>query len=149
MNMNEEKKYYEIGFLLKSEDKKAEIKKILEKNKAEITEEGAISGIKLEYPIKKENFAYFGYIHFSAEPESAKEIDKEVKQNPAILRHLVVIYPVEKINKMKRERRMATREGFAKKEPSIQAGPAAPRRPKKIEALSNEDLEKKLEEILE
>lgn len=149
--MNEDKKNYEIGFLLKSEDKRPEIKKILEGRKAEITEEGAVTGIKLAYPIKKENFAYFGYVRFLAEPSAVKEIDEEIKQNPALLRHLIVIYPAKKISKIRKERRsFAAKESSIKKLSDAQTG-AAPvfKKPRKTETLTNEDLEKKLEEILE
>ena len=68
--MENDKKHYEIGFLLKAEDKKADLAKILKASGAEITEEGPVSGIKLAYPIKKENFAYFGFVRFLAEPSA-------------------------------------------------------------------------------
>ena len=149
--MDEEKKNYEIGFLLKSEDKKPEIRKIIESRKGEITEEGAVIGIKLAYPIKKETFAYFGYVRFLAEPSAIKEMDEEAKHNPALLRHLIVIYPAKKISKVKRERRgMAAREAVVRKSPSVQATTAPVfRKPRKTEALTNEYVDTKLEERLE
>ena len=153
MNMNtinEERKNYEIGFLLKSEDKKTEIKKILEGRKVEVVEEGVVTGIKLAYPIKKENFAYFGYIRFLAEPLAVKEIDSEIKHNPELLRHLVTIYPADKINKARKERRnLGIKESVVKKALGVRMVAAPVKKPRKVEALTNEDLEKKLEEILE
>jgi ribosomal protein S6 len=149
--MENEKKHYEIGFLLKSEEKKSEIKKILENQKVEITEEGAIVGIKLAYPIEKENFAHFGYIRFIGEPSAIKEIDYDAKNSADILRHLITVYPAEKIAKAKKERRsLGLKETSARQTQAAKAvTPPVFKRAKKAETLTNEDLEKRLEEILE
>lgn len=149
--MDTDKKHYEIGFLLKAEDKKADLAKMLKAQGAEITEESPVSGIKLAYPIEKENFAYFGFVRFLAEPSALKELDYEAKNNPDILRHIIVVYPAEKIIKARRERRPFSGEERPSREPQApKASPSpAPRKPRKIESLTNEDLEKKLEEILE
>jgi ribosomal protein S6 len=149
--MDIDKKHYEMGFLLKAEDKKGEIAKILKTKNAEITEESPVSGIKLAYPIKKENFAYFGFVRFLAEPSALKELDYEARNNPDLLRHIITVYPAEKITKARRERRPFSREEKTSREPQAQrtAAPVAPRKPRKPESLTNEDLEKRLEEILE
>lgn len=149
--METDKKHYEIGFLLKAEDEKSEIAKILKASGAEILEESPVSGIKLAYPIKKESFAYFGSVRFLAEPGAMKEIDQETKNGADILRHIITIYPAEKIAKAKRERRQFVGEEKPVREPAQRMGmPSVPaRRAKKPESLTNEDLEKKLEEILE
>ena len=64
MDMKEDAKIYEIGFLAKEENDREEIVKILTNYGAKIVDAGKMSRIKLAYPIKKENFAYFGYLFF-------------------------------------------------------------------------------------
>jgi len=86
--MEEEKdiKPYEISFLLKNEEDAALVVKKLSDHGAEIIGEGAVSYIRLTYPIKKEESAYFGYVHFKAAPEAIKSVSDSLKLEPKILR---------------------------------------------------------------
>ncbi|MDP3015372.1 MAG: 30S ribosomal protein S6 [bacterium] len=142
--MDKEPKKYEIGFLVKLEEDKGELARILKDRGFSIIDDGEVSRIKLAYLIKKENFAFFGYLYFSGDPESVKELDKELKTSPKILRHLIISRPVimRKIESKIDSEKVYTREISAA--PAISARKITP----KTEVLSNEELEKKLEEIL-
>src|SRR3989344_1358026 len=67
--MNEEKKNYEICFLLKSEPEKEDILAAIGRYHLEIIDDGQLSRIRLAYPISKEKFAYFGYLRFKSDPQ--------------------------------------------------------------------------------
>lgn len=149
--MEKEPKKYEIGFLVRLEEDKEELVRILKDRGFLIIDDGEVSRIKLAYQIKKENFAFFSYVYFSGGPESVKELDKELKTSPKILRHLIISQPVimRKIeNKTDFEkvyvRDLPTGRQEVSATPAISARKITP----KTEVLSNEELEKKLEEIL-
>ena len=44
---------------------------------------------KLAYPIKKEHSAYFGWTTFQAAPRSMATIDKKIKVQEGLLRHMI------------------------------------------------------------
>ncbi len=149
--MSEEIKNYEIGFLLKSEEDRKIIFSVIESAGFNLLNEGLISNVKLAYPIKKQNFAQFGYVYFSAEPDKIEEFKKDLSMAPAVLRFTVFADPVIKI---KEDEARAEKKYFeSEKHVNIQeAQPVKERRQtvksQKVETLTNEDLERKLEEIL-
>lgn len=137
MNTSEEKKAYEISFLINKTDGEAALASVLKQYNAEVLYKSPLAETRLAYPIKKYKQGYFGFLHFLTEPENANKIVQSLKLNPNFLRVLVITPPVgartSKTEKVSRPR-------TEKPEPS--AAPA----PKKT--LSNEALEQKLEEIL-
>ncbi|KKQ23065.1 30S ribosomal protein S6 [Candidatus Wolfebacteria bacterium RIFCSPLOWO2_01_FULL_38_11] len=137
--MEKEPKKYEISFLVRNEDESEEISKILQKHKATILENGGISRIKLAYPIKKENFACFGYFNFSADSGEISKINGVLKLNPKVLRFLFITPPIAKSIPQPIARKAAPFKPIAPK-------PEAKKEPQAV--LTNEALEKKLEEIL-
>jgi len=147
--MKEETKIYEIGFLLKPEESRDGIMKAIKSAGFEIVNEGQISSIKLAYPIKKQNFAQFGYVYFSGEPDKINALKSELEVMPNVLRSTIFANPVMK-RKEEESMRQEVDSGAPEKASALSdAKPARERKPVvKIEALSNEDLEKKLEEIL-
>lgn len=139
--MNEERKNYEIAFLVKSEEDQEGIRKILRNFQLPVIDGDRISKIKLAYPIKKENFAYSGYLHFSGSPQDIGNLTESLKNEPKILRFSVITQPIVK----KDERRVVER---ASSRQTQEAAPQLPKKTPRTEVLSNEALEKKLEEIL-
>ena len=134
-----DKKEYEIAFLTKDETGAENVGSFLKQHEAEIIRESAAKKINLAYKIKKEPSAYFGCFHFAVYPEKLKTIDHDLKINPAVLRFLITTPP------------------FIKQKPAVlpkTRGRIAPVRspadsfPKPPLPLSNEALEKKIEEIL-
>ncbi|PIU98642.1 hypothetical protein COS61_00280 [Candidatus Wolfebacteria bacterium CG03_land_8_20_14_0_80_40_12] len=146
MTMDKELKKYEIGFLIKVEEDKKELLKILNNYQALIAEEGRVSKINLAYPIKKENFAYFGYLYFSCDPEKIKELRNELKGLSKILRFIIISRLVSAKKDEVKIRTGASQEVPRQPAPSREAVKTV--KAPKAETLSNEELEKKLEEIL-
>lgn len=135
-------KNYEIGFLIKDESDTLGIIKTIGDYKATITNEGPIKRIQLAYPIKKETSACFGYIFFSMLPENIIKLNDSLKINSKILRFLIITPPI-----------IGT--SLPSSRPIRKSSPIKPIKPtqpiKKFEPtqiLSNEALERKLEEIL-
>jgi ribosomal protein S6 len=140
---DKELKKYEVGFLVRAEGDKEELAKTLKNHRASIIDDGGISRIKLAYPIKKEDFAYFGYLHFSCAPENIKELRNELKTSPKVLRFIIVSQPAPV---KKSETKEVSEE--IRRRPAAPTSQTIKEASKQSEALSNEDLEKKLEEIL-
>ncbi len=153
-------KSYEIGFLVKSEPDKEELIKILSDNQMPIENNGQISRIKLAYPIKKENFSYFGYLYFSGTSENVEKLSKSLKSNHQILRFIIISKPISEKRvsgaeaSLTRSKYLVERHKILRTssfdETRIESSKIAqmPKKVQKVEALSNEALEKKLEEIL-
>ena len=143
--MDKEFKKYEIGFVARDEKGGDDINKSLTGHKCEIAESGNLERIKLAYPIKKETIGYFGYYHFLAESPAIEKIKSELNLHSNILRFIIITPPAEKqpVSAFKPEIRRKT---IISKDinPKIEARrPSAP-----PSILTNEALEKKLEEIL-
>ncbi len=149
--MDEGKKNYEIDFLVKAEEDKEIIVKALEKSQLSIIGAAGMSKIKLSYPIKKESFALFGYLYFSGNPENIADLTDELKNKTKILRFYVISRPIieekkdERIEETRPEQKQFPR-GYQEKE--VVAVPQPSSKTPRTEALSNEALEKRLEEIL-
>ena len=128
-----ELKDYEISFLLGQEKDVEDVLKLLKREEAQIIFEGTLKKIPLAYKIKKQSEAYFGYFHFRMSRDKIKSLGKDLLTASTILRFLVVTPPFVR---PKPEPRARTRIAPA---PAAQVG--AP--------LSNEALERKIEEILQ
>ncbi len=138
--MEKEQKNYEIGFLTRTEGDKNEIIKALEEQKISIAKSGGLSKIKLAYPIQKESSAYFDYLIFSAQPEAIEKISQNLKLNLKILRFLIITPPTIGIQKSASRFRKTVLPKPIVKKPAVEKIP--------LQQVSNEMLEKKLEEIL-
>ena len=141
METNEDliKKDYEISFLLKKEEDAEGIAEHLRRYEFEVSFQNPIKKITLAYKIKKEDQAYFGFIYFKGGPENIKPFEGELKNDPMILRYMIVTPPVLKSkSESPVTRPKRTFEKVVKSETEV----------KPSTSLSNEDLEKKIEEIL-
>ena len=136
-----EKKRYELSFLVVSEEASREVLRLAGQHGIEITAESQLKKINLAYKIRQCTQAYFGFLALFSSPEDIKALERDLKTTSSILRSMVISLP-------------------AKRE--VEAGAAAvretykppTRRParmpvKRAQALSNEALEKKIEEILQ
>lgn len=143
--MDKELKKYEVGFLARVENAGDDVNKLLTDSKCEIAERGALDRIILAYPVKKETAGYFGYYHFSAEPSTIEKIRRELNLNPNILRFLFITPPAEKQPASIVKTEIRKRKTVAKDiEPKVEIKKPSAAQP----VLTNEALEKKLEEIL-
>ena len=120
-----EKKQYEMSFLVKEEDGAKTVLKFIKELGGDIELEGPVMKIALSYPIS---------------PAEVKHLEHEMETSVEILRHLIITPPFKKMEP--RPRPEVSHVSSARVQ--------APRAPEgvKPEALTNEDLEKKIEEIL-
>lgn len=139
---DKEQKKYEISFLAKGDKDGGEIIELLKKHQISIIGEDNGLKIKLAYPIKKEESAFFSCFQFSAAPDIIKKISDELNFNSRILRFLIITPPIVKSMAVSapRARRTALFREAAKKVEIKKEEPQP--------ILTNEELEKKLEEIL-
>lgn len=131
------KTQYEIGYLVPTEEVGQEIASRMKSYDTEVTAEGAMKRIKLAYKIGKETQAFFGYIQFAAEPEKAKMLEQDLRANPNIIRTIIVKLP------------KPSKKGVGTGKPSPRPVAAKPAAEPQVAAISNEALEKKIEEILQ
>ncbi len=136
-------KEYEISMLLATEGTLDAAQSVLGQHGIEIKSGGQLKKIALAYPIHKAIQAYFVFFRVSALPESVKLLEAQLKSGSLALRSLIVLLP-----KIKPPRE---REDDLRRAPRVFARRPAPASydsevPK---TLSNEALEKKIEEILQ
>lgn len=135
-----DKKSYEISFVAAAEEDVKRLSDALKGVGADITFESPLLKIFLAYPIEKKEEAYFGYFHFSFQPEEIVKLEKQFRVQPVVLRFLIITPPFVK----GRERRPYSPTPRRKTSftPST-----AERKP--ASHLSNEALEKQLKEIMQ
>ncbi len=125
---------YEIGFLLRNEEGLSFIKRLLAEQEAEILYESPLKQMSLAYPIEKQTSALFGFIHFSAQSTAVPKILRQTElEKESVLRTLVVSNPAP-VQRQEREERSFSSETTPTKSAS---------------EVTNEDLEKTLQDILE
>lgn len=130
-------KKYELSFLVKEEGDEKKVLEFISKEGGTIDLEPQPTKISMAYPINGFNQAYFGYVHFSVMPEAIANLEHELVTKDFVLRHLIITPPFVKDSKPKQVEKTAVE---AKPEGKQEAG--------KSEPLTNEELEKKIEEIL-
>jgi ribosomal protein S6 len=141
-----EKKEYEISVLLKAEGDLANVLTFIAQHGGEVTSEAKARNLALAYEIKKHKEAVFAYCNFRAYPDEAKTLEHDLNSRPDVLRFLIIASPppaekaVPAMGAMRRGRRPTRPSGPVS---DAVAKPQAPR------PLSNEALEKKIEEILQ
>ncbi len=137
--MERDTKEYEIGFLATEETGAQAVLKALNQHKAEILLEGPVEKIALAYPINRQTSAYFGYIHFRTSPSEMPGLRKDLDIQSLVLRSLIITPPF-----VKPKPRWETK---ARMKPTTSAA-VTPELAPSTAPLSNEALEKKIEEIL-
>jgi small subunit ribosomal protein S6 len=139
------------------------VKKVIEKVGGKISRDENLGKIKLAYPIKKMRHGTYILLHVEVESEAVKSLDKEFRLHDDVLRHQIVALPEsEKKRKYKIDSYVAplSEEAHEKKretrtpsKPVVPTKTIAPPAPAKIEetspSMSMEELDKKLDSILE
>lgn len=143
--MEEEKEYkkYEISFYVRDEKDAEVVFSCLEKNNALNVEAEPLKKIQLAYPIKKEKIAFMGTIFFDLEPQYVDSIRNDMRLNSKILRFMII----KSRNVIKEEgKKIKNKENKSSAERNVQDKSNFPYEIPGI--LTNETLEKKIEEIL-
>jgi ribosomal protein S6 len=144
-----EKKEYEIAVLLKNEADLANVLTLIKQHNGEMSSEMKTRNVALAYEIKKHKEAVFAYANFRGYPEDAKELENDLNLRTDVVRFLIIASPpaAEKIvpnaGVMHRRGRPIRSGAAPTGETPFMPKPQAPR------PLSNEALEKKIEEILQ
>lgn len=144
MDLNDEAlRRYEIMFLVRSESNSI-VKKILEANGAKILSEKPLEKVRLFYPIKKQTFAFAGSFAFEIHPQKLEKLSKDLGLENEVLRSMLTS------SRVRGERAFSqnvSREAAFERKRS--AASARVGRKYADTILTNEALEKKIEEILQ
>ncbi|MFH1193109.1 MAG: 30S ribosomal protein S6 [Candidatus Jorgensenbacteria bacterium] len=130
---------FEISYL-EREEGTGGLRAAIERNHGRVIAEKPLEKVRLAYPIRKHPYAFLGCIEFSMEPSLLAEFRAELNLNSEVLRILL-------------HRATRPEASTASESPKFDATPRVrpprPARPKADPAiLTNEALEKKIEEIL-
>jgi len=129
-----DRKEYEVAFIAKSEEGAHTLRKILEGHDGEVTEGASLKPAALAYKIQGERNVLFGYCRVRIAREKVAEISKELLTVADLLRFAITLPSHTK----PRVKLVISEEKKARPAPAVPGTP-----------LSNEALEKKLEEILQ
>lgn len=135
-NQEIEKRKYEIAIVLKTENSSV-ISQSLTNRGFSVLTENPLEKVQLAYPIKKENYAFFSFAHFEGDPAAIKDLKNDLKLNPEVLRYLIITPPFIKKPAWRKSAPTRLQEETMSVPPSAEEP-----------ILTNEALEKKIEEIL-
>lgn len=128
---------HEVAFILKNEDI-APIERAAQAAGLSIDKnDKPLTKVKLAYPIKKNQYAFLGDFVFSGEPEKLDKFTAELKLAGDVLRYLITRFS-QSAAPARPQRIPALRSRFLGRPKKPRAGPV----------LTNEAIEKKIEEIL-
>ncbi len=140
-----EKKSYEVSFLSESEDKVSDVRRLIGQYGIDVVQEFPEKKINLSYPINKVTQALFVALKVLSEPDKIKLLEKDLNSSKSVLRSLIITTPKTRVVRGDTAQKPVTparRTGVPTREPR------EPREPR-VKPLSNEAIEKKIEEILQ
>ncbi len=145
-NEEKDKKEYELGILIRQEEDLPGVIALLAEHKVEITSEARAKRLAMAYEVKGHKEGVFASVTFKAYGDEVKALEHDLGLRADVLRSLVVKLPKPSL-------RVASTKGIPGSAPVERYSPSATRpaaepRPAAPKPLSNEALEKKLEEIL-
>jgi ribosomal protein S6 len=135
------KKEYEIGVLVRKEEDLPEVRRVVEQHGGTFANDFQAKKIALAYPVKHEKEAIFAFTRFFAEPAEAKQLERDLETVNAVLRPLITV-------RAKISRREVVAAGKKRMTTSRPAAPVPQSSAPMVHTLSNEALEKKIEEML-
>jgi len=149
-NEEKDKKEYELALLLNSEDDLVGVIKLVGTHNAESLSEPRAKRLQLAYEIKKHTEAVFAYFTFKMFGDDMKALEHELDTHTDVLRFMVIASPAPAERTAtsamppREERHPRSNSYAAPSSAPVEVPKVAPSRP-----LSNEALEKKIEEILQ
>jgi len=145
-NEEKDKKEYELAVLVKDENDLAGIRTLLSRHGAEDISEPRAKRLGLAYEIKGITEAVFASMTFKAFGDGVKELEHDLGVRPDVVRSLVIKVPPVSTRPLP----VGVLPEAPRPRPARPAFPSEsrPDRPAPPRPLSNEALEKKIEEIL-
>lgn len=139
--------HYEILYLVPAnlaeeelEQVKAAVKNLITKSEGKITQEDSLGKKKLAYPIKKVSQGYYLLYEFDLAGKALKKLNQELKITPKVLRHIIIKKAITEPSLVDKTKEL------------LEAEPVAAAKAEKAEEKEKvkiEDLDKKLDEILD
>jgi ribosomal protein S6 len=147
MDEAKDKKTYELALLLKSEDHLAGALTLLRQHNGEPLSEPRAKKLAFAYKIKGNTEGVFASVHFNAAQEDVKQLEHDLGTRPEIIRSMILVAaPPSEKSPTAMPPFPAARRGKA---PGARITAPAEVKPAPSSPLSNEALEKKIEEILQ
>ena len=151
--MEQKNNNYELSFWFSSRLNEEEIEKKFNNLLKQLEKLGALIIFsqspqlkQLAYPIKKERNAYFGYIQFELSKDLLVHLEEDLRLNDDLVRFMVLgVKPKEK----QKAPSITFRKPIKKEEEKSKTQEATKKEPQKEKVISLEELDKKLNEILE
>ena len=143
MEEEKDKKAYEIALLLKGEDDLAPVTEFVRQHNTEVVSEPRAKKLALAYKIKGNTEAVFVSFIVKMAPADAKQLEHDLQMRAGVIRSMVLIATPQS------ERPVSSGAPFPmprRGRPSMESREPRPSAP---QTLSNEALEKKIEEILQ
>ena len=144
-NEEKDKKEYELGVLILREEELPGVLALLAEHKAEITSEARAKRLAMAYEIKGHKEGVFASVTFKAYGDEVKALEHDLGLRADVLRSIIVKLPKPSLRAVPAA---ASPMGAGAAPAERYQRPASEPRPAAPKPLSNEALEKKLEEIL-
>jgi ribosomal protein S6 len=145
-NQNEkDPKNYELAVLVREEGDLAAVAALVREHSGELMAEFRAKKIALAYPIKKEKEGIFAYAAMRASGETVKALEHDLNLRNDVLRSLIVLLPKPE---KPRDEMPAAPAPYKRTAPVRPAAPVVEAPRQNAGPLSNEALERKIEEIL-
>ena len=153
---------YELMYILPPTMTDEEVRPMVEKittllkdNGAEISQEVDLGKKRLAYPINHHQYGYYRLLELNSEPSNIAKMNNALRLSPHVLRYQVIVKPIKSAATVEREQALRARLAAKRQQraASAQAPAAATALPEvavpEMPALTPEELDKKIEKILE
>lgn len=154
--------HYELLYILSANFTADEIKPMIEKisnliktHEGKITLESDLGKQKLAYPIQLASHGYYQLFEFDLPTQALAEINKQLKLMPEVVRFLIVTKKIKTAQEISDEKELQTKlakkkeEAIEKIKSDKEETKEKPAKKEIKQKMSLEDLDKKLEEILD
>lgn len=150
--------HYELLCLVSNEFSEDEVKPIQEKvnkiiteRKGKITKNEDWGKKRLAYPIKHFGYGYYNLVEFDMDGEEVSKVNKDLRMMSELLRHQIVTKKVKTVEEIAKEKEIKEKIAVkaAKAEEKEEEKETAKEEAKKGDKIELEDLDDKLDKILE
>ncbi len=114
------------------------IKRVFEKHGADIVGFEELKKIRLAYPIQKKQYGFLGSFRFKTDPQTVASLASNLKLENDVIRYMIVKAKEKKVEV----------PGIKPAHEVVSSKKALTEKQKREPTLTNEELEKKIEEIL-